>query len=908
MVSLGKTVRSWIDGIRAKVLSLIPPARWRRQIEQQQSLIRALQEEVDHLNLTLEARVLERTEDLRVKARRMALVEQAGRRLASILDPEALLQEAGRTLRQEFGYFTAAIYLLEETNLKLAVLATGDEKVQQRAGQSLYIPLHRLEELQRFGRPIAHADLLAGSHPVGLPRLGRGRASLSVPMIASDRLLGVLDLQSPLRQHFDESDALILHTLATQLAITLERSHLYRQEQIARQRTDALAVLARVVTTSLDLDRILSLGLDQLRRILPYDAATVLLLEEGELVPAASSELSLEAIQELQALFSSEHRRGLTRLLERGEPLLATVLEGTGETIPSSLSPYSSWLAVPLTSRGAVVGAVFVTSREPDFYKRSDLRAAEDFAGQVSTAIENARLYSRVRQDRDRLGTLYEIAQQLNADLQGEDPLRQILELAKTSVGGIAGSVILLDPSGRPTHSILSRPHPSSEDILRQVLAQGAAGWAWREQRGLLIRDSQKDPRWYMLSDDPWHTRSAVVVPLIGQGQVIGILTVVHHQVGHFGQDDLDLLTSIAGQASTVVQRASLFATIREERARLEAVIEGTADAVIVLDGEGRVLHVNRSAAQQFELEGSVMGASLTQVLPNPALQTLLDQSRGLSTGAQVEMPLIDGKTLDVLLTPIPDVGAVITMHDISSLKEIDRMKSDFVATVSHDLRTPLGAVQGFVEALELAGPLNADQCSFVNRILQTVESMTGLVGDLLDLAKIEAGVEMDMAPCQVAAVIGEVADQMNALAATREVDLQIRVPEDLPLVWGNGRRLGQVVGNFLDNAIKYSPAGGRVVLRAYVEAEDICVEVTDEGPGIPPASLPHIFEKFYHRDIQCGSQKPGTGLGLSIARSIVQAHGGRIWAKSKEGEGSTFSFSVPRWQGSRGDRPVLPL
>jgi len=867
-----------------------------RELQRQQQVIQALREQIQHLDRTMEARILERTEALRGKARQMALVEQAGRRFASILDPEALLREAVRTLREEFGYFTVALYLLEGSEWSLRALATGDQTVLQQPAQAVYPRPEAREKLQSTSRPLVQGNVAGQPHSFGLPRLGRGCSAMTAPLIVADHLLGALDLQSPLPDSFDEDDALLLHTVATQVAITLERGRLYREEQRARHRADAMAVLARVVTTSLELDQVLPLALDQIRRVLPCDAAVVLLLEEGRLVPAASSGLTPEASQSLGALFDPALRAPFARLLEEMDTLLATIPPSLAGMMFPELAVFASWLGTPLTSRGVAVGVTLLASREAGAYGEKELRIAEDLAGQVATAIENARLYGRIRQERDRQETLYEIARDLNADLGIEQVLRHILELGQASVGGIAGSILLLDSAGRPTHSILSRPDPVAPAFFQEILSRGAAGWVMREQKGVLIRDTSTDPRWLTLPDDPWATRSAIVVPMIAQGQTIGILTVAHAQVDRFDQDDLDLLTSIAEQASTVVQRAHLFTAVWEERARLETVIEGTADAVIVLDEGGQVLHMNRSAAGLFALGDAVpSGRDLAEVVQHPALEEILRQPRGSSDRTRSEVPLPDGRTFYATLTPIPGVGGVITMQDITHLKELDRMKSDFVATVSHDLRTPLSAVQGFAEMLEVAGPLNEDQRRFRQRILHSVDGMTALVGDLLDLAKIEAGVEMAMAPCQLAAVIAEAVDQWSMAASAKPVGLRIEVSEDLPLVWGNGRRLGQVVGNLLDNAIKYAPRGGKVVLQSHVEGDSLQVDVADNGPGIPPADLRRVFEKFF-RSRRVDHEVPGTGLGLSIARSIVQAHSGRIWAESTPGEGTTFSFSIPLW------------
>lgn len=871
-----------------------------RELQQQQRTVVALREQIQHVQRTAEAHTLERTEDLRAKARQMALVEQSGRRFASILDPEALLQEAGRTLREEMGYFTVAVYLLENDAWVLRALSSGDETVEQQPGRVVYDQPEGRTILQSSGRPLIQGNILEHGHPLGLPPLGRGCSALTVPLIASNRLLGVLDIQSPLSEHLDESDALLLHTLAPQVAIALERSLLYREEQRARQRADAMAVLARVVTTTLELDRLLPRALDHIRRVLPYDCAAVLLIENDLPNLATCHGLSSQGQQDVTRLFERGVEGILTRLLERGDSVLVVGPLGSGEATPVTLQPFEAWLAVPLTSRGSTIGAVLLASKQHGTYGPKDLHLAEDLAGQISTAIENACLYSRIRHEKDRLQTLYEIARELNTDMSIDDLLRRILEMAQSSVRAVAGSIILLGPEGSPSHSILSRPADNFFSLLHAIITRGAAGWVIREKRPLLIQDTYQDPHWVQLPGDPWSTRSAILVPLIGRDRMLGVLTVVHPQVARFDDDDLALLSSIAGQASIVVQRAHLFAAIQEERVRLEAVIEGTADAVIVLDEANRILHMNRPASELFVTGGPAsVGLPLRQVAISPALRSLLPEVVGATEQRRVEVPLPDGRTFYAALNPIPGVGSVITMQDITRLKQLDQMKSDFVATVSHDLRTPLGAVQGFAEMLELAGSLNEDQIHFANRIMSSVEGMVVLVEDLLDLAKIEAGVEMAMAPCQIAAVIAEVVDQMAGQASLKPVSLHVDVPDDLPFVWGNGRRLEQVVRNLLDNAIKYAPPGGNVVLRAYSQKDALQVDVVDDGPGIPAADQLHVFEKFYRarKDAQGIS---GTGLGLSIARSIVLAHHGNIWVEGREGEGATFSFCIPVWGGQQ--------
>ncbi|MGC8873459.1 MAG: ATP-binding protein [Chloroflexia bacterium] len=699
----------------------------REEIRRQEQTIQSLRHQIEHMKQSMEARILERVHELREKARQMALVEQAGRRFASLTDPEMLFREAVRTLREDFSYPTAALYLLEGGHWTLRALATLDETVVRFAAP---IPA-QTNLFQESSQPILGSDLVRDGHPLGLPRLGRGCSSLSAPLIVSGQLSGLLEVQNPLPDTLGEDDASVLHMVAIQVSGALERSCLYREERRARQRADAMAVLARVLTTSLELDQLFTLALDQMRRVLRYDAAAILLLEDGRLQCRVAEGFPASAWPKLVELFEAGKGAPFARMLGEGIPVLASPPHGLA-TFPGT-EAFQSWLAVPLSARGTLVGAILLACQAHAAYGTEELRLASDMAGQVATAIDNARLYGRVRQ----------------------------------------------------------------------------------------------------------------------------------------------------------------------ERAQLEAVIEGTADGVIILDEHHQVLRLNRSAGQILGLmPEAAMGRPLAECVTVPALRDLLQSEHD---GGRAEIPLADGRTYYATLTPIPGVGSVITMQDITYLKELDRMKSEFVATVSHDLRTPLQAIHGYADMLEIAGPLSEDQRRFVQGILQTAERMTSLVEQLLDLARIEAGVGMEMAPCQLAAVIAEAVDQQYQAIHSKPVAVYCEVPDDLPLVWGNGTRLGQVVANLLDNAIKYTPPHREVWLRVRVEGDRLRMEVEDSGSGIPPADLPHIFEKFY---CARAGGPPGTGLGLAIARSIVQAHKGEISADNREGKGAIFSVVLPIWTGEMPEDP----
>jgi len=287
------------------------------------------------------------------------------------------------------------------------------------------------------------------------------------------------------------------------------------------------------------------------------------------------------------------------------------------------------------------------------------------------------------------------------------------------------------------------------------------------------------------------------------------------------------------------------------------------------------------------------VGRPLGEVVSNERLLALFAHLEAREEALAEEIPLSDGRTLYASLTPVAEVGRIAVMQDITYLKELDKMKSDFVATVSHDLRSPLAIISGYAALLSEEGELDEPQ-EFVQGIRLGAAKMTALIDNLLDLGKIEAGVGMEMKPCQPIAVINTAVESLREQAGAKEIVLQLDLPPELPLVQGNQVRLDQVVSNLVSNAIKFTPEGGMVTVSAREEKGEVGVEVKDTGIGIAPEDQVHLFEKFYRVSSEETSDIEGTGLGLAIVKSIVEGHGGRVWVESEPGQGSTFGFALP--------------
>jgi two-component system phosphate regulon sensor histidine kinase PhoR len=238
----------------------------------------------------------------------------------------------------------------------------------------------------------------------------------------------------------------------------------------------------------------------------------------------------------------------------------------------------------------------------------------------------------------------------------------------------------------------------------------------------------------------------------------------------------------------------------------------------------------------------------------------------------------------------------VLVLHEITELRRLERVRQDFVANVSHEFRTPLTAIQGFAETL-LGGALEdpANRRRFVEIIREHAGRLARLTEDLLELSRIEAGeLKLEFQPVSVQQLVGSCAETVGMKAKAKRLAVELMIPEGLPAVRGDPNRLQEVLQNLLDNAVQYTPPGGRVAASAAVTDGQIVITVADTGIGIPQAEQSRIFERFYRVDAARSREAGGTGLGLSIARHIVEAHGGRIWVESAVGEGSRFHFSIP--------------
>jgi PAS domain S-box-containing protein len=411
---------------------------------------------------------------------------------------------------------------------------------------------------------------------------------------------------------------------------------------------------------------------------------------------------------------------------------------------------------------------------------------------------------------------------------------------------------------------------------------------------------------------------SAVFVPIPSKNRVVGLMMVGSTKSHKFSTRQIGLLQAFGAQVGAALENVELYEEVNKDKAYIENLVENAADAVISTDIEDRILTWNRGAEVLLGYsKEQALNQSLAIVLPSDRLHELAEirdkvRLEGVIRNLETKRKTKDGTILEAALavSPIHDgtggiVGFLHLAKDITEkkryehrLKELDRLKSDFVSNVSHELRTPLTAIKGSVDNMldGITGPMNEKQTRYLARIKSNADRLTRLINDLLDLSRIEAG-KIDLKPANLALVglAQEIAENIRPVAAEKLIRLEVAASDTGATAWADRDKIIQVLMNLIGNAVKFTPERGKVTVAVHKNGDGWAqISVADTGPGILPEEARRIFDRFY-QIAQVGKQKAkGTGLGLAICKTLVEMHGGRIWMESEVGRGSTFFFTLP--------------
>jgi PAS domain S-box-containing protein len=511
----------------------------------------------------------------------------------------------------------------------------------------------------------------------------------------------------------------------------------------------------------------------------------------------------------------------------------------------------------------------------------------------------------RVRQRDYLLEIARAISQELNLDIL----LTRILDISAEMLAGQAGLIALRAEGGGWTVASSHGIPPAFLRYLDPLLAavpdhEEPARFELPEINRLL----QKLTRSAVLG---WLT--GVGLPLIARKKVIGVIFVFRSYPGVFSTNDRALLQSFADHAAIAVHNAQLYTQIREEKQRLDALLDSTADGILILNPDHTISRCNPAMVQMLGMStDEVYGAShediirLTMRVSGPSLEEAEAGGWPLTPHATLYVegdlkrkeraPLAVGITYSALKSPEGHLLNIIaTVRDITHFREAEEIKSTFISVISHELKTPVALIKGYVSTLRREDAIWDRE--IVKDSLEVIEEesdrLAELIENLLDASRLQAGaLKIHLSEVDLEGLTVQTAGRFRT--QTDRHTILVDFPDNFPVILGDENRLEQVISNLISNAIKYSTDGGEIRVSGQVRPQQVIVCVSDQGPGIGPGDIPHVFDRFY-RSTDASRTTKGAGLGLYLARAVVEAHGGRIWVDPLPGQGARICFSLPR-------------
>jgi len=541
----------------------------------------------------------------------------------------------------------------------------------------------------------------------------------------------------------------------------------------------------------------------------------------------------------------------------------------------------------------------------------------------------------RTRRPKNRIGhlrALLAIADTAAQSLSAEKILTDTLDKSLEVLGFDVGYIRILDPDkktmvGRVSKGLTALSSGSID--LADRSRRHVANILFETQKPYISPDVRKDTTFKNRTMERQGVISAAYIPIISKKKtVLGTLAVGSRKLRKFSTEKISLLQTFGAQLGMALENAQLYDEVHRGKAYIENLVENAADIILSTDLEDQILTWNRGAELTLGYsKEEVIGKHLSILLPPSRVHELAEMRAKVELSGALRDIEVEGKRkggaaiyLSLSVSPITDVdgkivGFLRVAKDVTEkkryerrLKELDKLKSDFVSNVSHELRTPLTAIKGSVDNMldGLTGDLNEKQNRYLVRVKSNADRLARLINDLLDLSRIEAGIKLKRTNLSLPTVAREVVESLGSVAAEKLISFEIECPEVNLTAWADPDRIVEVLTNLIGNAIKFTPTNGKVTLCLKRSGNEwVKISVADTGPGIPSDEANRIFDKFYQVTQPEKQKAMGTGLGLSITKALVEMHGGKIWLESEVGKGSIFSFILPAEQPLKFNLPL---
>jgi len=885
------------------------------------------------------------------RSRYRQLLQDHSRALATQVALPRLLESIAGQLEEVFQPVGLAIVLPKNGAGYSVVLSQGLLAAQPLWHKDArFEPQHALPvQLSRQNTP------LTLPHEVNVPseqerqewlELQASGAHLLVPMHLRGTLVGWIVLGARRSETaYTRRDLDFLTVLADRSSVALENARLYGEMQRRATELAMLAMVSSAISSSLDLEQVLESIVESVVHVMGSDKSALFELSEDgtELSLRLGKGLSPSYVHNSRHLLVGDDQRAQAITLRRpfvvpdirAEPRFGPMIE------MAQREGYRSVIDVPLVGRTGTLGILSVYFADVYYPTDNELEVLTTFANQAAIAIENARLHTEVTRERDRAKQLYEqtdatlarrleeltaieeISRQLTSTLALNSVMNLLLERALQAAQAQRGVIALYQPEEHGLQLLAQEGYPGLERYRTELWPhhKGITGHVARTGVPALVPDVSQSADYF---EAVASTRSQLSVPIIYEGSVIGVITLESDRVRAFNDEHLRFAELLAEHAAIGIHNAQLFRQATEGRDRLQAILNSTHDVVIVLDTDNHIILTNRRVRELFgqDVEEWIKRYSmldLDQVLEHPRIRSLnLDASdlrsavvEGQTHPRQItniafsflddnQQRYMEGTASPVLNNTGEVIGRVAILRDVTHQQEVEQFREDLTSMVIHNLQGPLAAMISSLEMLSESYQTDPDMTAELLRIAKSSgRKLYERIESLLLIRRLEEKeLPLDLQILPLRRVAQPVLDEYGAMASMLGVELETKFEEGLPHVILDEEVIGRVFSNLLDNALKFTPKGGRILVRAAIvsgqEQDAVLCSITDTGAGIPDHAKEQIFEKFRRATSPGDGRRKGMGIGLHYCKVAVQAHGGRIWVESEEGKGSTFAFTLP--------------
>lgn len=564
-----------------------------------------------------------------------------------------------------------------------------------------------------------------------------------------------------------------------------------------------------------------------------------------------------------------------------------------------------SAICVPLLARDQLVGVLTIVHPVPNYFNMEHLELIQAIADQSGATILNARLYEESRRQANLMTALAENAVTMSALLKVEEVLQRILDQTARALQVEMVSLAMVDENRQELEYRAATGKEGSQLAgARVALGAGVAGKVAQDGKPQLVQDARQfegEPVSIIIPG----VKSIACAPVFAQDKIIGVLEAVNPLKGAFDADALTSLTIIGGMAGTAIHNAQLYERIQAAHRRYRDLFADSIDPIFITDLQGKILEANLQACRTTHADQAYLQQKTIDQVHAINLEKTGKTFEGITeetTCSYTSEMFVDNNQkipVDVyarrLIIDEADCLQWI-LRDISERKALETLQDDLASMIYHDLRSPLSNVISSLEVMATLMPVDQDEAlkTVVNVAMRSTERIQRLLSSLLDTRRLEAGQAITN-PQNTApeALAKDAVEVILPNAESRHLEVSIEAAPNLPMVWVDPGMIRRVLINLLENALKFTPANGKLTVGAGLVDQKVHMWVKDTGPGISKEDQQRIFDKFIH--LQDGKNAPkGIGLGLAFCRLAVEAHGGTIWVESEPGHGSRFIFTLP--------------